>query len=532
MNANFYAGLHIGVAVEASIEKEVTKELMVAGIPGFSVPNVITIGPMVTVDARAKATLSGAGTLLFGGSVEIKDIKAVLNLQDSSKNVPLKIAPQFKPIFEANAEINAGLTMSLPVTIAVGINVAKGKFEATGGITTEPSVGVTAQYKASASLTGGKITGSSGSETCNGIDVGLKLQNEFYVRAKTKLFGKENSTPKKTLGGIWERKVASWCIGGKNSGVIKRQFDNTTVTNSTDTFASTFGDGFIALDEYDRNSTDLPFEPILTGFYTDEDHDGINDIDEFWWPPEVEAYLDDDYPEYYVSSLNLTKQQEVEDSTLSGMASSKVQDDGLTMPSLADVEATVDTAYNYTVMSDTTFTLIMIAQSDGSVGVQNKQEQTLGNALWQTYEDVVVGDSEGRTLYYYSEVMNEHQFSPLRLADADHLPHKTQVMNFINMIFDDDTKLGTPDDLISDVPAAVFVGSSSTQDEAYWPVVCNYEDTTKPSQIFVTSDLEAGTAKLIGLSQIGNKKMIPFGRIANCDPLPLVNGESGTQFSE
>ncbi|KIW23961.1 uncharacterized protein PV07_09705 [Cladophialophora immunda] len=488
MLGNLEAGVNLGVAAEVNYGDKKSVRLFTQGIPGLSVPNIITIGPYITLDAEAGFTFNATGQILVGGTVKVANARAVIDLVNSGNSQTPTWQPQFEPTFKAKGEIIMDTYVALPIGLAFGLDIANSKFTAEVAVTSVPSLHAGATFQAEVSLSNGTLSGgvnstangvtngASTNKTCNGINFYINLQHDLKANAVAKLFGKEKyKTKDKQLLSPYKLNLASKCL--TLSGIKKRQSDNTTTTDDSYDYDS---DSLLTLSQY-ADGTD-PFPDIDVD--VDGDGDGVDDEDEYDFPSLVSAYLND-------TSSNFTTPLDLDDSVQSGPE------------------------YNYTIISDTGLLYNLAADDEGNVRIQDIDSETFGSALFQVFDEVVVGDSEGRTLFYYSPEMSNYGVSRLRLGDSEHIPISSEIVGLVPFLVDDETNDGALD--------SVFV-AMDTQGNEYWTVLCNYADGNTASKVFLVQDFDAG---LDTLKNATLEQSVTGGAISECVDLPLTNGLAG-----
>ena len=452
---------------------------------------------MITVDAEAGFNLSATGTLLVGGTLQIANAHAVLDLKDPSNNQKPSWQPSLKPNFEIKGEISADLYIALPVGIAVGVDIASSKFVAEVAVQSAPSLHVNATYSASASLDNGSLETNSGNDagTCKGISIGTNLQHSLYAQGKIKFFGKEKSSDKKKIIDDYKKDLGSKCLTRSEvSNLSRRQTDNSTVYSNTtdidDSDYSDYSDPFYPLQDYPDDEAQ-PFADL--DYDLDGDSDGVDDLDENDFPEQVSDFLN-------VTASNFTSPVDGTD------------DDG----------TNATTTYNFTILSDTTLSYTLVTTEDGNLGLQDASNETFDNALFAEYDEVIVGDSDGKTLFYYEKEMNTYNVSRLRLADADHIPLTTNIVGLVPMQFDDGATI-TDSNGDPSIPAAIHV-AVDTAGDTFWPVLCAYADGVTPSKVFLAADPEEGPTTLASAELV---TVLTGGQISDCQILGLVDGSAG-----
>ncbi|OAG36510.1 hypothetical protein AYO21_09317 [Fonsecaea monophora] len=488
MLGNLEAGVNLGVAAEVNYADKKSVRLFTQGIPGLSVPNIITIGPYITLDAEAGFTFNATGQILVGGTVKVANARAVIDLVNSGNSQTPTWQPQFEPTFKAKGEIIMDTYVALPIGLAFGLDIANAKFTAEVAVTSVPSLHAGATFQAEVSLSNGTFSGgvnstangatngASTNKTCTGINFYINLQHELKANAVAKLFGKEKyKTKDKQLLSPYKLNLATKCL--TLSGIKKRQSDNTTTIEGSYDYDS---DSLLTLSQYAAGTDPFPDIDIAV----DGDGDGVDDSDEYNFPSQVSDFLDD-------TSSNFTTPLDLEDSVQSGPD------------------------YNYTIISDIGLQYNLAADDDGNLRIQDINSETYGSALFQVFDEVIVGDSQGRTLFYYSPEMTNYGVSRLRLGDSEHIPISSEIVGLVPFLVDDGTNDGALD--------SVFV-AMDTQGNEYWTVLCNYADGSTPSKVFVVQDFDAG---LDILKQGTLEQSVTGGAISECVDLPLTNGLSG-----
>lgn len=165
MKGNIEASLQLGLDAKAAYKQTFPIPIAQAGVPGFSVSGIITIGPVVKLDAEVDVGVEIEGQVLAGVIMRIPDFQANLDLKDESNSKANGFEPQWEKIFEAKGKITATAGIGLPLSIGLGIVIPPLKFDKTASIVDKPSINAKMTY--SASTTG--ETGDSSSKCANGV---------------------------------------------------------------------------------------------------------------------------------------------------------------------------------------------------------------------------------------------------------------------------------------------------------------------------------------------------------------------------
>jgi hypothetical protein len=174
MDGNVHAGLELGLEAQASYQNNIQKTIASAGLPGFSIPNVITVGPVVELKAELDIDISAEGQILVGATMDIPNFAAHLDLVDSSASFSKGFTPTFTPVFQVNGSITATAGLALPLSVGIGIVIPLIKLDKTASIVDKPGL------SASASFTGGNDPAPT--DSCyNGVDVDVLVYNNVYL---------------------------------------------------------------------------------------------------------------------------------------------------------------------------------------------------------------------------------------------------------------------------------------------------------------------------------------------------------------
>ena len=173
LKGNIAAALKLGIDANAAFEDKLTYPILSVPVPpGFSIPQLFTVGPQVTLDAEVALGVTLAGQVLAGVNMSIPNFSANLDLVDGSKSVSNGFTPQYNKIFEAKAAISATAAFGLPLGIGLGIDIPPIKYRKTAALYDKPYIEATMNY--SASTTGEGI--DSNNNCLNGIGYAIKCE--------------------------------------------------------------------------------------------------------------------------------------------------------------------------------------------------------------------------------------------------------------------------------------------------------------------------------------------------------------------
>jgi hypothetical protein len=99
------AGLNIGVNGFASYSATKNINIIQAGLPGFSIPKIVTIGPSLNVALNSNLQFNAIGQILVGATYSWPAINAVLDVIDSSKSTKSGFTPTLTKTFQAYGDV-------------------------------------------------------------------------------------------------------------------------------------------------------------------------------------------------------------------------------------------------------------------------------------------------------------------------------------------------------------------------------------------------------------------------------------------
>ena len=115
--------------------------------------------------------------MLAGIHFSLPNFTQTIDFIHPEKSVSRGWTPRVSRVFNATGTLKATAYLGLPLGVSVGIDILDGKYSLQAGLVDTPSVDLTASYTASYSNDNGAITASSGSDTCNGIDWYIDVEN-------------------------------------------------------------------------------------------------------------------------------------------------------------------------------------------------------------------------------------------------------------------------------------------------------------------------------------------------------------------
>ncbi|KAF7362232.1 hypothetical protein MVEN_00569400 [Mycena venus] len=183
---DFSAGLGVVLDLEYSIP---LLEQNIGTIPlsPLTLAGIIVVGPYVSLDAGVKLTVSAKGKVLARIARTLSKIRANLDLVHPEYNEGFQwTTTEPAPLLSVNLTGSATVTPYVSASLMFGINILKGKFEASGGVEAKASLPVTI----SAHIVKTETTSVDFNQTCPGLNVSVDAKLEIGAVVKAGQYSK------------------------------------------------------------------------------------------------------------------------------------------------------------------------------------------------------------------------------------------------------------------------------------------------------------------------------------------------------
>ena len=164
LEGNIDTTVKLGIDANVKYERDLGYPIFSAGAPGFSVPGIFTIGPILTLDAEVDIDIEAKGKAVAGVVVSTPDLKANIDLVDGSKSSCTGLTPELTPYYSVEAALEASAALSLPLGVGLGIEITPLGFEKTAALYDKPSIEATIGATTSAGSAG---AAEGGENACN-----------------------------------------------------------------------------------------------------------------------------------------------------------------------------------------------------------------------------------------------------------------------------------------------------------------------------------------------------------------------------
>lgn len=193
VHAQFQVGVNAFVTKTWSTPEVRIIEL---GVPGFFIPDVITVGPMLTLGLDAEIKIDALGQILAGASYDFNHIGANIDFFNPKQSSSHGTTPVVSTIFEAYGEVNTTVSLGMPMGIGVGIDVLDGAWSKEVALINRPAIEAVYQFSyyesenetcvetnsgtgATNCITSAEVVENNG--TCDGVNFYMDFANEVSL---------------------------------------------------------------------------------------------------------------------------------------------------------------------------------------------------------------------------------------------------------------------------------------------------------------------------------------------------------------
>lgn len=181
LQGDLNANVQLGVDGFYRFERPVFQQrLFTEGLPGFAIPDIISIGPYLSIDIAAVVKVETIGQILAGVNLHWPKIGMFVDFMDFGSAKSYGYAPIVTPVFKASGNVTVTAQLGLPVGINIGVDILNGVFEKSIALVDTPAVEAVAEYSVSYDSTTGQTT--VGKDGCAGIHFYSDLVNKLELQ--------------------------------------------------------------------------------------------------------------------------------------------------------------------------------------------------------------------------------------------------------------------------------------------------------------------------------------------------------------
>jgi hypothetical protein len=175
----------LGLAINGFASKTVTpatERIAAVGLPGFSIPNIVTVGPELTLDISATITVSADGQLFAGGSLTMPNFVAFVDFVHGANSHSSGWTPHYTWEVGAYGTISAEATLGLPFGLALGIDILGGKYKEQASLVDTPELTAIMSYTGSIEIGSDTCTTEVVPLACEGVKWSIGLANRVDMK--------------------------------------------------------------------------------------------------------------------------------------------------------------------------------------------------------------------------------------------------------------------------------------------------------------------------------------------------------------
>ncbi|KAJ5934395.1 hypothetical protein N7466_003942 [Penicillium verhagenii] len=232
LTGNMYAGLFIGLDAFAEYDITTEHDLFTVSLPGFEIPDIITLGPSLSLGVSADLDIQAEGQYFIGAGLIWSDMSAVLDLIDHAASTHSGWTPTHNYSASFDGDVTLTSTLGMPVTLEFGLNILSGTYEKEAKLIDTPGLVGTIEYDDDLSYTNGDadVTPANG---CYGITWDLALDNTVVLDLS------DFDAGTYTLDTYTLADLANGCVGTTVTSTATAASSTSTTSSTSSTTTST-----------------------------------------------------------------------------------------------------------------------------------------------------------------------------------------------------------------------------------------------------------------------------------------------------
>ncbi|GAM82974.1 hypothetical protein ANO11243_009600 [Dothideomycetidae sp. 11243] len=172
-NASLYLGINFFVEWEATKNWQIYQE----GLPGFSIPDLFTVGPSFSINVMAQLQISAQGQVLLGASYAMPDAKASVDFLSAANTYQYGWTPKLYKEFEIYSYLQVQAEFGFPLEFAVGINFLDGSFKEEAALVEQPGL----EFDCDLQIVDVTSSGTAASSQCDGFSYSVNVVNDLFL---------------------------------------------------------------------------------------------------------------------------------------------------------------------------------------------------------------------------------------------------------------------------------------------------------------------------------------------------------------
>lgn len=170
----------LGLAINGFASQTATpaiERIAAVGLPGFTIPKIVTVGPELTLDMSVTIRVSADGQLFAGGTLTMPDFVAFVDFVHGANSHSSGWTPQYTWEVGAFGTISAQATLGIPFGLALGIDILGGKYKEQAALVDTPEMTATMSYTGSIEIGSDTCTTEVVPLACEGVTWSIGLAN-------------------------------------------------------------------------------------------------------------------------------------------------------------------------------------------------------------------------------------------------------------------------------------------------------------------------------------------------------------------
>lgn len=146
LNGNLDASLYLGM--NAFAEWDPTKEVdfLTMGLPELEIPNILVLGPIITLGVSIDLDISAVGQYLVGADMNWPALSATLDVLNPHSSSQSGWVPTVHDSVQADGSLTINSTLGLPISLGFGINILNGKYDKEVKLIDTPGVRASSKF--------------------------------------------------------------------------------------------------------------------------------------------------------------------------------------------------------------------------------------------------------------------------------------------------------------------------------------------------------------------------------------------------
>ncbi|KAL6859497.1 hypothetical protein J3F83DRAFT_763284 [Trichoderma novae-zelandiae] len=180
LDGNLDAGLFLGMNAFAEYNPKREYDFLSVGLPGLSIPDILAIGPVLSLGISVDLDISAVGQYLVGADMEWTALSATLDVLNPRSSTKSGWTPNVRDTVQADGSLTVNSTLGLPVSLGFGLNILKGKYDKEIKLVDTPGVRASMEYDFTNEVNNGEVN-TDPEDGCYGIHWSVGMVNTLVL---------------------------------------------------------------------------------------------------------------------------------------------------------------------------------------------------------------------------------------------------------------------------------------------------------------------------------------------------------------